>query len=327
MAKAQEAPYEHCLNCGQELAASDNFCRQCGQKRVPRKLFLRDFLQESLSSFFALDGRVFRTLKALFFNPGVLAQDFVNGKRAQYFNPVRVYFLSSLLMLFVVNWNNSEPMVIVNPQVETKADSLWRTETAIEARLDSLPQIYDLSDASWTDKVEVFQEILSLRPNYSAQEAIDRLGLPSTAQNRFWFRQAWKLQQIDKDDFQEKFQHSFQSKLLWILFLMVPFLALVLKLLYWRKKMFYLAHLSLVFYQQSLLFLLITIGNILPSRSDIIGISAALLALVHQFIALRRFYGQKVGLTLFKLLLYLLLGIVIVGLGFLISAAFVFLML
>lgn len=328
MAKAQEAPYDHCLNCGQGLDPTDRYCRHCGQKRVKRKLHLRDFLQESLSSFFALDGRVFRTLKALFFKPGVLAQDFVNGKRARYFNPVRVYFLSSLFMIFMVTWDKDEPMVVVDPEIENQpADSIKLSGAALEAHLDSLPDIYGLPDASWSNKVQVFQELLSLKPELGAEEAIKRLGLPLNSANRFWFRQAWKLQQINEDDFEDQFNRSFQAKLLWILFLMLPLLGLVLNLLYRQRNYFFLEHLSFAFYQQSLLFLLIGISAPIPGRNDVLSTVVFLLALAHHFFAMRHFYQQGGGITGLKLLLYTLLGLLIVVLGFLISAAFVFLML
>lgn len=316
--------YINCLNCGAELKPQDQYCRICGQKRLRQKLTLSDFIKDSLSSFLALDGPVILTLRSLFLRPGLMARDYVQGQRVRYLNPVRIYFLSSLLMLFIAGIQRDDPVIATN--LNSAPPDTTLSQARIDARIDSLSGIYHLPKAGVFDKVEAIQEVLSLQPQMKKEETLTRLGLPHTALNGFWYKQAWKLQQINVGDFEKEISRSYRSKLLWILFLMVPILALVLKLLYIRKGIYYLSHLSFTFYQQSLLFLLIALASLIP-EGNFVFLATGFLALVHQFFALRNFYGQGVFRTLVKLLMYLFAGLIIVILGLAISVVIVFLLL
>lgn len=92
---------QQCPNCEQALQG-EAYCPNCGQKNDLRRITLWNFISESLSNFFAIDGRFFHTFRQLFSAPGKVPKDFLHGKRNRYMNPIRVYFLSSLLLLFVL---------------------------------------------------------------------------------------------------------------------------------------------------------------------------------------------------------------------------------
>ncbi len=83
---------------------------------------------------------------------------------------------------------------------------------------------------------------------------------------------------------------------LWMMLIMMPMLALVLKLLYIRRNYYYLEHLIFSFHVHSFLFLLFTfvllfetwLGN---SFGTILGI-AWFIAAIYPFFAMKRFYKQ-----------------------------------
>ena len=58
-----------CLNCGQDIGDS-NYCSNCGQVNDTRRLTFIELIGESLSNFFAVDGRIFRTLRDVLIKPG-----------------------------------------------------------------------------------------------------------------------------------------------------------------------------------------------------------------------------------------------------------------
>lgn len=89
-----------CLNCGTVLAGP--FCHYCGQ---PDKRLMRFFpvlLREFLEDFVDFDSRFVRTLKPLLFKPGRLTRDFMDGKRFRYTPPLRLYLFSSVILFVVV---------------------------------------------------------------------------------------------------------------------------------------------------------------------------------------------------------------------------------
>jgi hypothetical protein len=83
-----------CLNCGGTL--SGPYCAGCGQKRLDTDPTLREFLHESTAELTQWDGRIPSTLRALFFRPGSLTQDFLAGRRARWLQPLRLYLICSL---------------------------------------------------------------------------------------------------------------------------------------------------------------------------------------------------------------------------------------
>ena len=89
-----------CPNCGTELQGF--YCHVCGQS-APRHAPLH--LASDVGGdrgFTHLDGRLGQTLPPLFFNPGKLARDHVEGRRARHVPPFRLFLISLLIFMFVL---------------------------------------------------------------------------------------------------------------------------------------------------------------------------------------------------------------------------------
>ena len=82
-----------CQNCGEPLKGP--FCAACGQKDEERILPLKGLLHEVFHDVVHLDARFLGTLKLLL-RPGALTLEYLQGRRARWFPPFRLYLMVSL---------------------------------------------------------------------------------------------------------------------------------------------------------------------------------------------------------------------------------------
>jgi hypothetical protein len=80
-----------CASCARPLAG--RYCSHCGEEVVdPHALTVRHFVAHTLAhETLHLDGKVWRTLRYLFFRPGFLTAEYCAGRRRPYVNPVRIF--------------------------------------------------------------------------------------------------------------------------------------------------------------------------------------------------------------------------------------------
>ena len=88
-----------CLNCG--AALSGPFCPGCGQRDIPPYPSVRELAVDAVSEFSGWDGRLASTLRALVLNPGLLTHEFLEGRRARYISPLRLYLTASLVYFLI----------------------------------------------------------------------------------------------------------------------------------------------------------------------------------------------------------------------------------
>jgi hypothetical protein len=125
-------PSTACLNCGAELHG--RFCHGCGQKATGTVLDIHHFLHEATHELVHLDGKILTTLKLLATRPGQLTKDFIEGRRARYISPVRVYLTFSLLFfgLFAIVPGASESLVRVNEPKAANQSAVAREGTGAQ---------------------------------------------------------------------------------------------------------------------------------------------------------------------------------------------------
>jgi hypothetical protein len=87
-----------CLNCGEPLHG--RFCAQCGQRVIPPYPTLREMAADAWHEFSGWDGRFVRTFRRLA-RPGALTIDVLEGRRARYVSPLRLYLVASVLYFLV----------------------------------------------------------------------------------------------------------------------------------------------------------------------------------------------------------------------------------
>lgn len=88
-----------CLNCGTALLGSH--CHACGQAAHVHRT-LGAFFHDLLHGVFHFEGKIWRTLPLLAWNPGRLTREYIDGRRASYVSPIALFLFSVFLMFAVV---------------------------------------------------------------------------------------------------------------------------------------------------------------------------------------------------------------------------------
>jgi hypothetical protein len=102
----------HCDNCGAPVTLK--FCATCGQKVAAPVHSLWHFAQEATEDITHADSRLWRTLWALLFRPGFLTVEFLQGRRARYLPPLRLYLvLSVVFFLYASASSHQQTSVLV----------------------------------------------------------------------------------------------------------------------------------------------------------------------------------------------------------------------
>jgi len=139
---------EPCRNCGAMVAV--RYCPACGQLGASFQRPVYNLVAGSIADMFAFDGRLWRTLPALIFRPGRVTRDYIEGRRARYVPPFRLFLLSSVIFYFIVfavlerqPWMQEfrfNPATLAGPTMEIDGVTIsGRDEAAVaalRARLD-----------------------------------------------------------------------------------------------------------------------------------------------------------------------------------------------
>ena len=97
---------QKCQNCGNEV--ENDYCSFCGQVYESRIKPFANFILDFLGDIFVLDSRAAITIKKLIFHPGLLTEEYLQGKRVKYVPPTRLYVLLSLVLLFMMSINTTQ---------------------------------------------------------------------------------------------------------------------------------------------------------------------------------------------------------------------------
>jgi len=293
-------PNENCLNCGTKLVG--NFCHKCGQKDIPRRQVIGDLVSNFIEAFTNFDGKFLKTTKYLFLKPGFLPLEYNKGRRETYFHPVRMYTFASFLffILFVALPDSDNDAVDAGLSKEDKEEL---AKIGLDSTLtynDSLYRPNDKSGMAW-----------SLSSDYETVKQYDsaqRL-LPEEQRDGWWERLAnrrgielTKKYKEDNKKLGEAFLAIIGDNFSTALFFLMPFFALVMKLLYIRRDYFYAEHLSFTIYYYNFFYLagsLMMVFNIIPAL-DWISVLIGCWIYFYLLFAMKRMYAQGWGKTILK---------------------------
>jgi hypothetical protein len=99
-------PGQKCLNCDTEL--SGRYCHVCGQDADTHHRTIFHLIFEAFEGLFHVDGRLWQTLPPLFFAPGKLARDFMEGRVTRHVPPFRIFLVTLLVFMFVAEHKTEE---------------------------------------------------------------------------------------------------------------------------------------------------------------------------------------------------------------------------
>lgn len=339
---------KNCLNCGETV--EERYCPNCGQENIELHDSAIHLFIHFVQDIFHYDGKWWHTLRGLIRKPGLVAAEYLDGKRVINIQPIRFYILTStvffLLLFYIVQppkeSGNHNPVVELNKRMyflkkEKKERAIKGDTIEINALIESLQCQIDSISPPEADTSSVNDLKLSLGSEESNTNDLDSAG---------WFERLalTKLEERRKE-VEEKnpgdsgagwldFLMELFHKLPQFIFLSLPFFAFFLKLLYFNSpRKLYVEHLIFSFYQYSYLYFLLTCyflvswmadkaGN--ETLTDIVDYLNTLLILylfIYLALAMKRFYGGrkrylilKYGILMFMMFFTLLFLAVAVGL-------------
>jgi len=141
---------EPCANCAAPLEGW--YCYSCGQNADTHHRTILHLIWEAIEGMFHLDGRLARTLPLMFFRPGVLAKDYMEGRIARHVPPFRTFLVALLLFIFaaehaihnlkhhVEEQNHERAAVLATPQGRLSEANKLRAD-ALRVRDEGLAEL------------------------------------------------------------------------------------------------------------------------------------------------------------------------------------------
>ena len=122
IAAGEPQPLEVCLNCGTTLGGQ--YCGNCGQRATSRLISVWELLRDAFGDLLELDSRLWRTLIPLVTRPGQLTRDYLEGRRARFMPPFRMYLVLSILFFLVAFFDPREELgILFEPQAPAPTES------------------------------------------------------------------------------------------------------------------------------------------------------------------------------------------------------------
>jgi hypothetical protein len=304
-----------------------NFCPRCSQHNSDKLASFWRLVVEVVSDFFSYDSRFVKTIFPFLFKPGFLTNEYVAGRRVRYMHPLRLYVFVSLLYFSVFS-------LVVGRSVKDDADQPDVTLDRVEAdsvRAQLRRNLQD--DLSAADMLKVDTTLLKLAKKrktgfidvntepgeegddgegelnkylrlintrgITENQVLDSLRWERNQRNLFKARQGIRLANLEKKEFIE----FFMGKISLMMFAMLPFVALFMKLLYVRRRRYYMEHLTFMLHIHAFTFLVLALVLLYDYYTDTsqAALWGTLLIIVYVTVAFRRVYRQGWFRTLSKM--------------------------
>lgn len=95
---------KRCQNCGASLTGP--FCHLCGQKDGDMRRPIWEFTEELLDAFARPDSKTMQTLAMIMIVPGGLTRSYMDGRRARFIPPIRLFIIAFFTFFFIINVSN-----------------------------------------------------------------------------------------------------------------------------------------------------------------------------------------------------------------------------
>ena len=252
---------EPCANC--ETVVEDRFCTTCGQLASDFHRPIWDLVMSSLADVFALDGRLWRSLPMLLFRPGRMTRNYLDGKRARYVPPFRMFLMASVIF-FLTLFTLGEQM------------GWYSAEGGIALR-------------------RILQEDGRINRDALYEEVTSRLDEGATQAER---EQAWRTADHAATVYENQDRYGARMRE-WaprFSLMFMPILALVLTLLYaWHRSRYIYDHVVTALHVQTYIYLMMTvmlvIAAINPASIGWLVLIGNMLVVAYIYRQLRVTYG------------------------------------
>jgi hypothetical protein len=320
--KIQRPAITHCENCGAQLQG--HWCAKCGQPAIDYRRSFRHVIADLLNEFLNWDSKFFATIGLLLVRPWKLTNEFLAGHRVRYVHPLRLYLLASILFFFAVNYGarglRFEPGNL-SPKDRAELEADLKKEDLPPAAREKLQALLRESPASPAPSPQTTAPSPSPAPKTDKQkQEFGKIGerpfvvfdqAKSTTPFESWIEARAKEKMGEHGTKMGLFISTLFSNLPYMMLCCIPLFALVLKILYLRRHIFYIDHLIYALhihtfaYTGIMLIVLATIGlnRVIPGPIAAWTIALLWIAfLVQIFLSIRRVYRQGRFISIFKFL-------------------------
>ncbi|NNF52114.1 MAG: DUF4286 family protein [Gammaproteobacteria bacterium] len=267
-----------CRNCSAPLTGQ--YCHACGQRDRKRMISVWELFRDLIGDLFEIDSRLWRSVLPLLLRPGKLTEEYLAGRQVYYTPPLRMYLVVSILFFLVASFGGDGSRLTISG--EQLSDS---AVISSEAQQESIRQCDELD--------------INLGSGSLAQEEIPEI-----------IKQVCRRIAVDRG---KTFLKNLYDNLPTMVFLFLPLIAMVQKILYIFSRRYYVEHLLFFVHFHSFFFLNLTVSVLLSRIPDFFGAQGVLVTLmiialsvyipVYLFKAMRRVYGQSFFVTLIKYVL------------------------
>jgi len=355
LAPPPEGP--RCRNCGTPLYSK--FCMECGQKNHTYVAPLWNVLHDFAGTHFGFDTKFFHSIFPLLFRPGYLTREYCLGHEERYIKPFRLYLFCSILFFFLaafmwpssgsdlsptaINEKLSAPAKQMSPEEKTKErDAIQKSIRELDAEpgnaaekafarqmlVDELARL----DAPTTATAKAATPAPgTAAPGGSSSRATDdadfvRVDEPrgksklAGSDNRFI--QSFEYVKDHQDEFKKKLKDNLPK----MMFVLMPLIALFLKLFYLGSGRYLTEHFVFTLHYHAMLFTVLLFVMLIdfsgahlawlaPLRNEA-GTVAGWYLVIYLFLALRFFYAQGWFKTFLKFCLLFISYFIAAGLTF-----------
>ena len=231
MSHLKERSEKNCLNCGATVAG--RYCQACGQENVELKESFFHLLYHFIEDLTHFDGKLWKTVKLLLFKPGSLTKYYMEGKRATYLHPIRMYLFVSAVFFFVIFTGSLKE----TPELKLVAKDKIAATVSNSKQDSILQQDDDFKFQIGTDSFNY----KSLAEYEAAQNKLPVSKRSNWLESKLAKQQIYLSQKYNDDKFEigkallEQFKHYFSR----ILYISLPIFAFFIWILYQRNKQHY----------------------------------------------------------------------------------------
>ena len=280
-----------CRNCATSLSASMHYCPNCGQETATHPPSAGEFVHEFVGHYVAFEGALWRTLGLLLFIPGELTKRYLAGQKRRYVLPLRLYLTVSLLFFLVVNVFGVDGLVRVNSSTSTSTSTNPNANTAAVATTEPAVKVPKRDNIKVNTKLADGVGMMFGESNMN-KPLLTLINCTGSSLQCDQFREHMKSKYGDATlgVALGRIKDRVFSYAPYAMFALLPLFALLTKLLYWRRGMYYGEHLVYAFHVHSFAFLALIAQAQLP---EVIGQLVAFAAMLYFAIAMQRVFAGR----------------------------------
>jgi len=303
------------------------YCPKCSQKNTDGRIPVLSFVKDIFQNLFNLDSKFFKTAFGLF-RPGKLTNEFFTGKHKSFATPSRLFLVSIILLFATINMviqnklddsNLNGDFMGLSEKVKTKEERLavieemrkkaLKNEVVNQELLNSLDSmetaaINDSNDSSYMNLKLIYRDyrIKNIDLQTLSADSLCRKYKLENFGDELILKQGLKLSRNPAS-----LVSFVLGNLTWMMLVLIPSVALIFQMIYFRRKKFYVEHLVFLFHVHSFFAILgiLFFAGIYFFEWDSKGTGAMLatfISWIYLFLSMKNVYQQSWGKTFLKFL-------------------------